>query len=420
MAELVDYLTDPSKDPMSIDDSDYGDIMDAIQARKRARDLQLSIANSRQSDWGTILSDLATGVGTAMAGGNGAQAVAKNQDRRDKQNALRFKALDDQGELKGLEAIAKMRQDREMLPQKILLAGRVQQNLADMNNRAKADEGAANRQSKESIAGDKNDTSLSLGDLNNQTRQAMADLKAEIDRLRDETTRRGQDLGKGKADADRSSKEKIAGSNNQTKKDVAGINAKAKATTPGASADRNLLRASGMYHTEMGNTEDQLLAANRVNALVQGITAGDLKGTSQLKSDLSGALASMLNQGKPATVYGMSHQEFDSAYGRAQKALGFLTGETNDTITQPQLEQLAKDVDALKNEYSIQHTAKFNAFNSGLPDGIKPKMLERYNTFRQGVLSAPPKGASSASGQQKPNFTRDQAIQELRRRRLHP
>lgn len=148
---------------------------------------------------------------------------------------------------------------------------------------------------------------------------------------------------------------------------------------------RNQMSANTQYSKEMGGTEAQLLSANRVNALIQGIDAGKLQSTPQLKSDLSAALAQMLNAGKPATVYGMSNQEFDSAYGRAQRGMQFLTGTTGNSMTQPQLDQLKKDVNALAGEYQKQREVKYNAFKQGLPSQVTGGLDQRYQTFTGGV-----------------------------------
>lgn len=173
----------------------------------------------------------------------------------------------------------------------------------------------------------------------------------------------------------------------QSLKDT-GKDAQGKGTSgPGqARADRIQLQANKQYSSELGNTETQLLSANKVLKLTAGITAEELKSTPQLKSDLSGALATMINQGRPATVYGMQHQEFDSAWGSAQKALGYLSGTTPDTMTNAQLGQLVKDINVLKKEYSIQHQQKFNAFVEGLPESTRPMLKNRFNTFRGTVL----------------------------------
>lgn len=141
------------------------------------------------------------------------------------------------------------------------------------------------------------------------------------------------------------------------------------------------------YSKEMHGPEDQLLAASKVMSLGKGIKAKDLVGTSQLKSDISAALAQMIAN-KPATVFGMQHQEFDSLWGRTQKILGFLSGETTGTITDAQLTQLMKDVQNLQKEYNLQREIKFNAFKANMPQGLVPGLEKRYETFGQGIMKA--------------------------------
>lgn len=150
------------------------------------------------------------------------------------------------------------------------------------------------------------------------------------------------------------------------------------------------MSANNQYSQQMKNSENQLLSANRVNSLIQGIHAGNLQSTPQLKSDLSAALAQMLNAGKPATVYGMSHQEFDSAYGRAQKMYQFLSGTTGDSMTEPQLQQLQKDVLALEHEYQKQREVQYNSFKQGMPGQVVQGLDNRYQTFTQGATPSAP------------------------------
>lgn len=157
-------------------------------------------------------------------------------------------------------------------------------------------------------------------------------------------------------------------------------------------------QAGARYSKQMTGTEDQLMAANRVADLTSKISAKDLQSTPQLRSDLSAALSTMLSGGKPATVYGMSHQDFDSLYGRAQKAQQFLTGDTGDSMTEPQLAQLTKDVNALRSEYGRQHQVKFKSFEQSESPMFTPGLESRYQTFRSGAGVDQGQDQSGASG----------------------
>lgn len=186
------------------------------------------------------------------------------------------------------------------------------------------------------------------------------------------------------------------------------IGAQAKATTAAAALSpnnaknvRNELAANKQYSQEMGPIEKQLLGSNKIMSLVNKISAKDLQSTPQLRSDLSAGLGSLINQGQPATVYSMSHQDFDSAYGRMKGALQFLTAGTGDSMSDQQLNQLKKDVQAIQNEFSTQHQTKFDSFKEGMPDQFVPKLDKRFNSFRKGAgisgeqspeQSAPPQG----------------------------
>jgi hypothetical protein len=177
------------------------------------------------------------------------------------------------------------------------------------------------------------------------------------------------------------------------------------------------MRANNSYSHEMKQTEDQLLGANRALELVRKIKSNDLVGTSQLKSDLSASLASMMNGGRPATVYGMSHQDFDSLYARAQHSYGILSGQTPGTITDAQLTQLQKDIEALQKEYSKQREIKFKSFQSGSPDQFQGKLQKRYDQFGQtmGEQQGKPSGKVKVSNGKDSFFVSPQdAVEALR------
>ena len=147
------------------------------------------------------------------------------------------------------------------------------------------------------------------------------------------------------------------------------------------------MKANKDYSNEVGPAEKQLYNANRVLEISNKIGTGDLQSTKQLRADLSSALAQMLSGGKPATVYGMQHQDFDSLYARAQNAQQFLSGTTGDTMTPQQLNQLKKDVKALRDEYALQHKQQYESFKEGLGDSVVPKLDNRFNKVRSTVLA---------------------------------
>ena len=152
-----------------------------------------------------------------------------------------------------------------------------------------------------------------------------------------------------------------------------------------ARQDRLQNSANAQYTATMKNTESALQSADRVNNIIGHISSKELKATPQLAGDLSAALASMFNGGKPATVHGMSQQEFDTMWGRSQNLYGKLTGNAVDTITSAQLDQLSKDMMAMKKQYTAQHEQQYKSFASGMADSVKPKLDERYNAFKSGM-----------------------------------
>lgn len=148
------------------------------------------------------------------------------------------------------------------------------------------------------------------------------------------------------------------------------------------------------YSKELGSAEAQIKNANRILALTNKIKAAlsnpndpeAVKATRQLRSDLSGALASMVNGGKPATVYGMSHQDFDSYYGKVQDFLSKF-GDPKGTMTPEQIQQLENDVKAMREEYGLSHEISFKAFQEGLPTSVRGPLQKRFDKFRGEALT---------------------------------
>lgn len=175
--------------------------------------------------------------------------------------------------------------------------------------------------------------------------------------------------------------------------------AKMMASLAGARLDRTDTRigmdANDKYSKELGSAEKQIYNANRILSLTEKIKSAlsnpndpdAVKATQQLRADLSGALASMVNGGKPATVYGMSHQDFDSLYGRAQTLMSKLTGDPQGTMTPEQIQQLENDVKAMREEYGLSHEIAFNAFQEGLPNAVRGPLEKRFKKFRSEALS---------------------------------
>lgn len=156
--------------------------------------------------------------------------------------------------------------------------------------------------------------------------------------------------------------------------------------------------ANNAYAKELSKPEGALFQANRANDLLEHISAQELKSTPAIASDLNGAVASLINGGKPATVYGMSHQELDSAWARLEKYKGFLSGDAVNTVTDDQLDQMHKDIQAISGNIAKQHENQFLSFIEGQPEATRELLVNRYDKFRkrQGLngydnQTAPPK-----------------------------
>ncbi len=175
-------------------------------------------------------------------------------------------------------------------------------------------------------------------------------------------------------------------------------------------------KAASQYGNEMGDTENQLLQGQKALGIINTLKTQNpndpnaIKSSKQLSGDLSASLASMLNQGKPATVFGMQQQEFDSAWGRIQHALQFTSGNTRNSITPDMLNQLGIDINAVKGEIGKQHQIKYDSLKSSLPPQYTGGIDQRFHTFRQGIgLEAPPQQqapAGAATGIVDPGLVR--------------
>lgn len=412
-------MTDNYDEESSGDASD--ELEQALLERKRRREMNQQMQGSNNIDYGGVISNGLVGLGELLArrGGNPAQAYQNAKKSRDAGLAsqAKLRALDDTQEMKGLTTLAQLRQKQAGLDQKPELLKQKQDGTV-ANLLTKLELSFQNQKALATVMGAQKESLAKMQQAHDE----------QMKTLHEQNVVRGQDLNQDRYDADRAARsgdvesriaslERIAADRNQTTRDTVGQNnqtkmnlgeqsnqtkkdlAKLKSAAGGGDAsgrngpvakDRLQLQANQKYEQTMHNTESQLYAANRVSKLIGGIKSGDLVGTSQLKSDLSGALASMLNNGKTATVYGMSHQDFNSAYGDVQKMYGYLTGETPGTITDEQLNQLGKDIQALRKEYELQHSVTFNSFTKGLPDSVTPKLVDRYNYFRNSMVDSSP------------------------------
>jgi len=152
------------------DNSDL-DLETAIaEHRRRIKERAEQVQSNDLSPIGKALTALATGWSAGISGGNGADEYRKHMAARDANMKSRLAALDDKGELSAITSLAKMKQERELLPQKMRLQLENQMALAR-------------------AAGGKQETLLRM-------RQAFEDSQRTRS---DSTTRRGQDLNYDKA-----------------------------------------------------------------------------------------------------------------------------------------------------------------------------------------------------------------------------
>ncbi len=196
----------------------------------------------------------------------------------------------------------------------------------------------------------------------------------------------------------------IANARNETMERSAQIRADGvvgAAQVRGATTQANTaLRANQQYQNTMKTVEQGLMQANRAVHLVQGIDAKELKINKTLRADLTNVMASLVGGGKPSTVYGQQHMEFDSAYQSVSDKLNYLRGRADDTLPPEQFEQLKVDINALKGLYDLQHKDTYSSFREGVPEQFRGDLDKRYGSLRKNLklnaeLSAPGAAAES-------------------------
>lgn len=171
------------------------------------------------------------------------------------------------------------------------------------------------------------------------------------------------------------------------------------------------------YSKELSPYENTIMSANRAQEIISKIKSGELKSTPTLRNDLNAALGSMFNNGKGATVYGMSHSDQSSLEGRINAGLGYVTGTAQDTIPESMLDQLDKDVSSLKGAFLEGHRQKYESFREGLsPDAVE-KLNNRFNKFREtaGAMHAGQQAGQAA--EIVPGVSQDAVAAEIARRK---
>lgn len=164
------------------------------------------------------------------------------------------------------------------------------------------------------------------------------------------------------------------------------------------------LSANNQYSQQIGKTENAIYSADRATGLIDKMDSGELKSTKTIAADLNSATASLLAQGRPSTVYGQQATHADDLYERTANAIQFLTANPQDTQAPAKLDQLKKDIHALRDFYSDQHSQQYESFREGMPDQFKPSLDKRYNKFRASHnLGASADDAAPQTGQSSPS-----------------
>lgn len=208
-----------------------------------------------------------------------------------------------------------------------------------------------------------------------------------------------------------------AGRDYQAKLEGARALAQAQGGKTQAFNDRNQVNVSGQYNQTVKPLEDVMTSANRVRAIIDRIKSGELKSTPTLTTDLSMALAGMLNKGAAATVSGSENAgaAMQSLAGSAATKYGFVAGQPMNSVTPAQLDQLDKDVGALRGEYSAARKNVFGSWIQGMPQQFQPGLMNRFNTFKEDAAASPTAQALGAPAAMAPedlaHMTDDQIAQ---------
>jgi hypothetical protein len=147
--------------------------------------------------------------------------------------------------------------------------------------------------------------------------------------------------------------------------------------------DRIQLTANKQYEATMKPAEQGLVSANRAEDIMGQVESNKLKMNKSLRADMTSQLAALTGGGRPSTVYGQAHQEFDSAYQRVKDFENYIKGTADDTIPKAQFKQLKADISALKGLYGQQHEIQYQSFREGVPDQVRDKLDSRYDTIRK-------------------------------------
>lgn len=163
-----------------------------------------------------------------------------------------------------------------------------------------------------------------------------------------------------------------------------------------------LNKAGQAYQKEVGPVEFQLQAAKRSLDIVNEVRdpkkfSDALIANPQLANDLTATLAAMAS-GKSPTVYGMSHQEFKSYQAEWNKLAAYINGGSPVVITEKQLIQLKKDIQAFQKSYAQLHKTKVEQLKQTQPSMVHDAINNKANIFMGDVG---PKNTSDMTIEQK-------------------
>lgn len=180
----------------------------------------------------------------------------------------------------------------------------------------------------------------------------------------------------------------IAAQRSQATTEAAGISAQGRVDAANVANGPDSVKAQGLalradkrYQDTVGKSEDAILSARRAGDIIDKISAGDLKSTPALATELQSQLATLFAAKANPTVYGVSHMENNSAFKKLNQYEGFLSGDAINTITPQQLQQMKLDVGAMETEISKQRAIKVSQAKAGMSGKLKDIFQAKADAF---------------------------------------
>lgn len=189
---------------------------------------------------------------------------------------------------------------------------------------------------------------------------------------------------------------------------IKGINATKAANIKVAPQNvKNQNAANDLVDGKLAPFENSVQSANSVLEIIKRIQNGELKSTPTLAQDLATKMASTFNNGKAATVSGTEGSKLSSLAGDTAQRWGYIDGKAVNTITPDQLNQMAKDFGALKDNAADGYNSFYSSYRLGMDPSVLPGIDKRVNSFTNSNIKSSPSARMDAAKQKGPAVDSD-------------